>query len=211
MIPLVGEIHQDKLWCQWIHCWSQHWNVYPLKKICWLLSSSDRTRLTYQIASGKNKFSTHFCKTNRKQSEFAFCNSMPQVCFQYICVNLIQQFLLQDKCHVLKSEFLKLVFSVEMQLLHAISSLLHLLSQYICLSLTEMLPDLLEKSRAIRQAREERTFHVFYYMLTGAGDKLRCETFPTTVTVSNWVLLMNTTECRKMECSFIVSWMWPVV
>ncbi|KAM9392532.1 myosin-9-like isoform 2-T2 [Pholidichthys leucotaenia] len=34
---------------------------------------------------------------------------------------------------------------------------------------------LLEKSRAIRQAKEERTFHIFYYMLTGAGDKLRHE------------------------------------
>ncbi|KAK7166997.1 hypothetical protein R3I94_001408 [Phoxinus phoxinus] len=34
---------------------------------------------------------------------------------------------------------------------------------------------LLEKSRAIRQAKEERAFHMFYYMLTGAGDKLRAE------------------------------------
>ncbi|XP_039543472.1 myosin-9 isoform X3 [Pimephales promelas] len=34
---------------------------------------------------------------------------------------------------------------------------------------------LLEKSRAIRQAKEERAFHMFYYMLSGAGDKLRAE------------------------------------
>uniref|UniRef100_A0A673HTU3 Myosin-9 n=1 Tax=Sinocyclocheilus rhinocerous TaxID=307959 RepID=A0A673HTU3_9TELE len=34
---------------------------------------------------------------------------------------------------------------------------------------------LLEKSRAIRQAKDERTFHVLYYLLSGAGDKLRAE------------------------------------
>lgn len=29
LITLTGEIHPYQLWCDWLHCWSQYWDLYP--------------------------------------------------------------------------------------------------------------------------------------------------------------------------------------
>jgi myosin protein heavy chain len=46
--------------------------------------------------------------------------------------------------------------------------------------------DLLEKSRAIRQAKDERTFHIFYQLLRGASPKDRGFLILKYIYLNNW-------------------------
>lgn len=52
----VGEVHPNQLWCCWLHCWGQYWNLYPhnLAKRVW--STAVRLRHPPSLKAGHKNF-----------------------------------------------------------------------------------------------------------------------------------------------------------